>query len=183
MFALKLTEDAELRPLEPWQAREFADYIDKHRSYLGAWLPWGTMITNEDEARAFLQSYADKQARDEGRIYGIWVDGELAGGTLFRVFDTRLGHCEVGVWLAPDASGRGLVTRAVRHMIDWAFAVRGLHRVEWRTIPSNERSIAAARRLGMTREGVLRRSYPLNGVLHDTEIWALLSTDDPAPAL
>jgi RimJ/RimL family protein N-acetyltransferase len=50
-------------------------------------------------------------------------------------------------------------------------------RVEWRTIPANERSTAVARRLGMTREGVLRASFPLGGTLHDTVVWALLADE------
>ena len=83
----------------------------------------------------------------------------------------------VGVWLAPEAVGRGLVTRAVRHMIDWAVGVRGMERVEWRTVPANERSVAVARRLGMTRDGVLRSAAPLGGTRHDLEVWALLASD------
>jgi ribosomal-protein-serine acetyltransferase len=71
-----------------------------------------------------LQRYADKQARDEGRFYGIWVDGKLSGGTLFKHFDAVGGVCEVGVWLSPEVSGRGLITRAVGRMIDCAVRVR-----------------------------------------------------------
>ena len=82
-------------------------------------------------ARAYLDSYAEKQARDAGRIYGIWVDGVLQGGTLFRTFDAAMGVCEAGVWLAAEARGRGLITTAIRHMIDWAFGARGMTRVEW----------------------------------------------------
>jgi RimJ/RimL family protein N-acetyltransferase len=49
--------------------------------------------------------------------------------------------------------------------------------VEWHTVPDNARSIAAARRLGMTREGVLRSAYPLGGVRHDVEIWSVLPAE------
>jgi ribosomal-protein-serine acetyltransferase len=175
MFAYPLADGAELRPLEPWQAAEFAAHVEHSRAHLAPWLPWATTVTDEPAARQFLQRYAESQASDEGRIYGIWLDGVLSGGTLFRIFDSRLGVCEVGVWLAPEAEGRGLVTRAVRHMIDWAFGVRGMARVEWRTVPENARSIAGAKRLGMTREGVLRQAFPLNGVRHDVEVWAMLS--------
>lgn len=177
MFAYSLAEDAELRPLEPWQAAEFAAHADRSRAHLAPWLPWVEIVHDTGSARRWLQDYADRQARDEGRLYGIWVGGVLSGGTLFRVFDTRSGMCEVGVWLAPEAEGRGLVTRAVRHMIDWAVGERGMTRVEWRTLPSNERSMAVARRLGMTREGVLRASFPLGGTLHDTVVWALLADE------
>jgi RimJ/RimL family protein N-acetyltransferase len=87
------------------------------------------------------------------------------------------GGCEIGVWLAPHAEGRGLVTRAARLMIDWAFDVRGMARVEWRNVPDNARSIAVARRLGMTRDGVLRSVFPMYGVRRDLDVWSLLATE------
>lgn len=179
MLTYPLGDGAELRPLEPWQAGDFAAFIEQNRSHLADWLPWATSITDAASARAFLQGYADRQAADGGRIYGLWLDGVLAGGTLFRVFDPRASSCEVGVWLAAEAEGRGLITRAVRGMIDWAVRERGMMRVEWRTVPANARSIAVAKRLGMTQEGVLRRAFELNGVRHDIEIWALLAQDWP----
>jgi RimJ/RimL family protein N-acetyltransferase len=64
-------------------------------------------------------------------------------------------------------------------MIDWALRVRGMHRVEWRCAPGNTRSSAVARRLGMTREGVLRQAFPLRGERHDVEVWSLLATEWP----
>jgi ribosomal-protein-serine acetyltransferase len=180
VFALTLGDGAELRPLEPWQADEFASHLDQVRDHLLPWIPFASRIYNVEGARELLQRFADLQAKDEGRFYGIWIDGVLSGGTLFRTFDVPSGVCEVGVWLAPGAEGRGLVTRAVTHMIDWAFRVRGMARVEWHADPKNIRSAAVARRLGMTREGVLRSSFVLGGARHDTEIWAILSSEWPS---
>jgi ribosomal-protein-serine acetyltransferase len=174
MLSLSLGDGAELRALEPWQAAEFAAYVDEARAHLAPWLPWATSVTDEATAREFLQRYADRQAMDEGRIYGIWLDGRLVGGTLFRIFEVASGVCELGVWLAPAAQGRGLVTRAARHMIDWAFA-RGLQRVEWYCAVDNKPSIAVAQRLGMTREGVLRSAFLVNGTRQDVEVWSLLA--------
>jgi len=90
------------------------------------------------------------------------------------------GIAELGVWLAPEAQGRGLMTTTVRYMVAWAFE-RGIHRIEWHCTPSNERSIAVARRLGMTREGLLRSAFPVAGVRQDMEMWSLLDTDQPLP--
>jgi ribosomal-protein-serine acetyltransferase len=178
MLTLSLGDGAELRALEPWRAAEFAAYIEAARAHLAPWLPWATSITGEAEARTFLQRYADRQAADEGRIYGIWLDGRLVGGTLYRIFDVHSGVCELGVWLAPSAEGRGLVTRAARRMIAWAFE-RGLQRVEWNCAVDNKRSIAVAQRLGMTREGVLRSAFAVNGARQDVEVWSLLASDRP----
>jgi RimJ/RimL family protein N-acetyltransferase len=80
MLTLPIGDDAELRPLEPWRAAEFATYVDRNRAHLAPWLPWAVFITNEDSARDWLQHYADEQARDGGRIYGIWLGGQLIGG-------------------------------------------------------------------------------------------------------
>ncbi|GAA3755511.1 GNAT family protein [Plantactinospora mayteni] len=181
MFRHPLTPDATLRPLEPWQAAEFAAYVDRARPHLAPWLPWAETIVDESSARAWLQRYADRQADDSGRVYGIWVSDSLVGGTLFRVFDTQSGLCEVGVWLDPAVQGRGLVGRAVEHMVEWAFRERGMHRVEWRVVPTNTRSITAAKRLGMTRDGVLREVFPFHGTRHDIEVWSLLATEWRSP--
>lgn len=168
---------AEMRALEPWQAAEFAAYTDAHRAELVDTIPWAETVVDEETARTFLQRYADGAARDERRIYGLYVDGNMVGGTLFRVFDLACSTCEIGVWLSAEARGRGLVTEAVRAMVDWAMGVRGIHRVEWRCSPDNTASSAVARRVGMRREGVLRESFPHRGRVEDVEVWALLASE------
>jgi ribosomal-protein-serine acetyltransferase len=175
MLFLELGDGAELRPLEPWRGAEFAAYVDAHREHLGPWLPWARSITDEESARAFLQRYADRQAADGARIYGLWEHGRLVGGTLFRVFDAASSSCEIGVWLAPDAVGRGLVTRAARAMVAWAVDERGIRRVEWHCVPENLPSRAVAERLGMRLEGVQRQAFEHDGRLWDIELWALVS--------
>ncbi|WP_030546919.1 GNAT family N-acetyltransferase [Streptomyces albus] len=178
MFAVSLGEDgAELGPLEPWHAGEFLAHMDRGREFIGQYIGLADVVTDPESSRAFLQSYADKAAADTGRIYGIRTDGELVGGVLFRTFDARHGTAEAGCWLEPSAVGRGLVTRAARVIIDWAVEERGIHRVEWRAAAANEPSIAVARRLGMTRDGVLRQNYPRRGERFDTEIWSVLAPE------
>lgn len=177
MLGRSLGPGVELRTLEPWQAAEFAAHVSRIRAHLLPWVPFASVVSDVDSARAYLQRHADRQARDTGRLYGIWLDGELVGGTLFVVFDTNQRVCEIGVWLAPEAQGRGLVGTAARAMIDWAVRVRGMRRVEWRTDPRNERSIAVARRLGMRLDGVLRSAFELNGVRSDTQVWSLLADE------
>ncbi|MEV0664501.1 GNAT family N-acetyltransferase [Actinomadura luteofluorescens] len=177
MFARTLAEGAELRPFEPWQAAEFAEHADRVRADIDRYIPWARTVVDEETARELLQAYAHKQARDEGRLYGIWVDGVLQGGTVFRTFDAAQGVCEAGVWLAAEARGRGLITTAVRIMIDWAIGTRGMHRVEWLCDPRNTASAAVAERLGMTCEGVLRQAFVLDGDRRDVQVWAILADE------
>ncbi|MEU7639707.1 MULTISPECIES: GNAT family N-acetyltransferase [unclassified Streptomyces] len=178
MFAISLGADgAELRPLEPWQADEFLAHIDRGREFIGRYNGLPDVITDLASSRAYLQSYAEKTASDTGRIYGIRTDGELVGAILLRTMDTQQGVAEAGCWLEPSAAGKGLVTRAVRAVVDWAVEARGIHRVEWWVASANAPSIAVARRLGMTKEGVLRENYLYRGERHDMEIWSVLAPE------
>lgn len=179
MFATPLGDDgtAELRPLEPWHAVEFLAHIDRGRDFIGQHIGFPGRTTDLASAAAVLQSYADQQAADTGRVYGIWLDGTLVGGVMFRLFDAAAGTCELGCWLEEAGTGRGLVTRAARKLIDWAVEERGIHRVEWVTSSRNTPSVRAAQRLGMTRDGVLRESFAYGGIRHDMEVWSILAPE------
>ncbi|WP_018348836.1 GNAT family N-acetyltransferase [Longispora albida] len=190
MFAHPITEEttgpeaAELRPLEPWQAAEFQEHVRRAVGHFEPWLPWAAPVAADlAEAEAFLRKYATGQAEDIRRIYGIWLGGRLAGGLLFRRFEVAAGVCEIGVWLEPEAGGRGLVTKAARVLIDWALRVRGLSRVEWQTVPGNVASQAVAKRLGMTLDGTLRSAFPYRGTRHDVQVWSLLRDEFPEQGL
>ncbi|MGW4698076.1 GNAT family N-acetyltransferase [Kitasatospora cineracea] len=174
MLSLPLAEGAELRALEPWRAEEFYEFIERARPHLAPWLPWATEMDEPAKVRRWLDRCAEEQARDGRRIYGIWLDGLLVGGVEFASFRARAGVCELGAWLAPEAEGRGLVTRAAGLMIDWAVRTRGMSRVEWRAATTNVRSLAVAERLGMEREGVLRSAFVVGGVRQDVEMWSLV---------
>ena len=177
MLAVALTDEFELRGLEPWQGAVFAAHLEANRAHLTPWLPWVESIVDVPSATAWLQNYADKLSRDEGRIFGIWRGTELVGSVLFRTFDATAGACEIGCWLGKGVEGNGLMTTAARTLVDWAFGVRGMTRVCWLTKPDNVRSIAVAERLGMTREGILRKYFTHNGVHHDTLVLAIIAEE------
>ena len=178
MFVRSLgTDGAELRPLEPYQAQEFFAHIDRGREFIGTHIGFADAAADLDGARELLQRYADKAAADTGRIYGIWVDDKLVGGVLFRVMDVPQGRAEVGCWLEPSATGKGLITRAAKVLIDWAIRERGVHRVEWLVSSATAASIAVARRLGMTQDGVLRGYHVHRGVRQDLEVWSVLAPE------
>jgi len=177
MYTVALAEDAELRPLEPWQAEEFLAHIDRARATVDPFIPWASISTDLESARNTLQRYADKQSSDTGRIYGIWLGGTLIGGVMFVRFETRGGVCEIGAWTEPAGRGRGLITTAVRHLLDYALVERGLHRAEWWNSTVNPASRAVARRLGMTLDGTMRQATEHHGERLDLEVWSMLAPE------
>ncbi|MBR7838833.1 GNAT family N-acetyltransferase [Actinospica durhamensis] len=177
MFAIELGDGAELRPLQPFQAEEFLAHMDRGREAIDPWISFATRSTDLDSARATLQGFADEQAQDTLHAFGIWLEGTLVGGVMLVRFDAEAGVCELGCWMEAAGQGRGLVTTASRHLIEWAFTQRGMHRVEWRARVDNVRSTNVARRLGMSLDGVLRQAIPFSGQRHDLEVWSLLANE------
>lgn len=178
MFVRSLGADgAELRPLDPWQAGEFFAHMERGREFIGQHIGFADRAKDLESARELLQDYADKAAADTGRIFGIWTDDKLVGGVLIRVMDIPQGRAEIGVWLEPAATGKGLITRASRLLVDWLIRERGVHRVEWLVSSANAPSIAVARRLGMSKDGVLRSYFLFRGVRQDLEVWSLLAPE------
>lgn len=177
MFDVPLTTGGVLKHLEPWRAEEFSTHLDRARAHIRPWVGPAFIAAGIDGARGTLTRYAEATARDGARIYGIWDDGTLIGGVMFVEFNSAGGGCEIGCWLEPAGEGRGHITAAVEVLLSYAFAERGLHRAEWRCRSDNERSIAVARRLGMTWEGELREAWPVDGVFHNKAVWSILDRE------
>jgi ribosomal-protein-alanine N-acetyltransferase len=91
--------------------------------------------------------------------------------------DAAKGCGEVGYWLLREARGRGLATRAVRLVCDYAFERLGLERLELFTLRGNDASERVAERAAFHREGVLRayRRAPSGRV--DVTAFSLLADD------
>ena len=177
MFSLPLSDGAELRPLEVWHAEEFAAHMDRARDHIRPWVGPTFVTESIDGARATIARYAERQAADGARLYGIWNRGLVVGGVMFTDFSTVSGGCEVGCWTEPAGEGHGLVTAAVRVLLRWAFRARGLHRAEWHCRADNVRSAAVAARVGMTLEGVRREAWEYGGVRYDKQVWAILAPE------
>jgi [ribosomal protein S5]-alanine N-acetyltransferase len=82
---------------------------------------------------------------------------EFCGIVVLLSFDWRHLRCEVGLWLAPRARGRGLARRAVGLSLDWVFDSLEFRRVELTTLPENEATVRLAEDLGFRQEGLLRQ--------------------------
>lgn len=88
----------------------------------------------------------------------------------------------VGYGLAPDATGKGLMTEALDTVVEIAFDDLGLHRVEANVIPRNERSLAVVERCGFEREGVARSYLRIAGEWEDHVRFSRVNEHGEAPS-
>ena len=167
---------AELRDLEPWHAQEFSDMFQSEGHDLYQWLAW-EHFESPDACKDFLDGFAKGRGEGSKRLFGLWLDGTLVGGTLFPTINLRSQIAEIGVFLVASARGQGIVTQAVQAMLDHAFEDLGMRRVEWRCSPANAPSRAIPVKLGFTHEGTLRQVFKVREDYLDLEVWSLLRAE------
>jgi ribosomal-protein-alanine N-acetyltransferase len=91
-----------------------------------------------------------------------------------RSLETAFGSAEWGFALASEFWGTGIFVDGAKLVIDYAFQVLGVHRLEARAALKNGRGNSALRKLGAVQEGVLRRSFLRNGEYLDQALWTIL---------
>ena len=178
-------EDVTLRLLEPQHAEEVFAVVDAHRDHLGRWLPWVETSRSPTDTAAFaeqsLRHFAERKALtlsvlERGAVVGgagwtQWRSGESVGVTR--------GSADIGYWLAEDAQGRGIMTRAVRRIVDLASHEYGLWRLTIQAEPANARSCAVAERLGFQLEGTMHRVCRWGDRWVDHRLYSLLAGGSP----
>jgi ribosomal-protein-alanine N-acetyltransferase len=119
------------------------------------------------------------------------IVGALHWGLTLRGDDTvrgLLGYNEVvasdaraalGYDLARPLWGRGLMSEALRAVLDHGFDALRLNRVEAHTNDVNTPSIRMLRRLGFWREGTFHERFHEDGEYHDVALFVMLARDRP----
>jgi RimJ/RimL family protein N-acetyltransferase len=105
--------------------------------------------------------------------FAIEFGGEAVGGVGFLIGrDIARSSAEMGYWLSEEFWGRGIASRAVTAMSDWALDHYNLTRVFAVAFAHNAASVRVLEKAGFEREGVLRRSAIKNGLVLDQILYA-----------
>ncbi len=173
---LVIADAEELRLLTRRHARRLHRLIVANRESLAAWLPWAAAVSLP-EVRRYAARQRRLAASTGAFAAGIWVDGALAGVAALHHVDAAGGGGELGYWVAASHRGGGLAARAGHRLVEHAFGVLGLHRLEIRCAAGNLAGRAVAERLGFVLEGCLREARRLGGAYQDEVVYGLLASE------
>lgn len=114
-------------------------------------------------------------------------DRDMVFAICLKEGDRHIGNCglhriswldrfaELGIVIGePDCWGKGYGTEAVRLLLDYAFRVLNLNRVELHVFATNERAIRSYRKVGFQEEGRLRKRRFVQGAYVDELVMAIL---------
>lgn len=139
------------------------------------WSPPPNVVAFE---RFIEWTYAE---RSVGRYicYGVVPDGHNEALGLFelRQLQPAFVRGELGFIFAQQLWGTGIFGESARLLLDFAFDVVNVHRIESRASVDNDRSNHALEKLGASREGTLKDAFWRDDRFVDQYLWATLKSD------
>lgn len=161
---------------------QWARLREQSRSFLAPWEPiWPADDLTKLAFRRRIRRY-QREIRS-GSSYPFFVfseDGEtlLGGLTLAHIQRGVTQSGVLGYWMGAPYAGKGLMTAAVRGIVEYAFDTLHLNRVEAACLPHNAASIRLLEKVGFTREGYARKYLCIDGRWQDHVLFGLVR-DDP----
>lgn len=122
-----------------------------------------------------------RSEREAGRVACFALttadSDEAIGMFQVRALEPGFATAEWGFVIGSAYWGRGLFVEAASLVVDFAFDVLGVRRLEARAAAANGRGNGALRKVGAVQEGVLRRAFLRDGRLQDQVLWSILSDE------
>ena len=171
----KIDNHVILRQLKKEDAIDLFTAIDSQREYLGRWLPFVEHTKSVSDTQAFVNSVVNSPADKIEFTFIIQVDGKFAGLIGFKDTDRTNRKTEIGYWLSGEYQGRGVMTKSVKRLCEFAFRELNINRIQIKCAVGNSSSIAIPERIGFKPEGIERDGELLTGgTFTDLCVYSLL---------
>ena len=141
---------------------------------------WSTPpLADKEAAKKLINEIHEGIKRDEILKWGIALrssDKLIGSLTLFHIDFTHR-RAEIGYAQGRAYWGQGYMQEALKAVLNHAFEILNLHRIEADVDPRNAASVRTLERLGFQREGYLRERWQVNGEIQDAFYYGLLRPD------
>jgi ribosomal-protein-serine acetyltransferase len=199
MFELVLDRDLKVRTFHPDDSVELFALLERDRERLRPWIHPSSLPETPPAARTFaiecyFNSFDDPMAvldspyfQEVGKYFrgfedpqmelGIWLRGRLVGEVSLSFFAKERTTAEFGYWIGGDQEGRGIVTRCVMALLEYAIDRLQMDRFLIGCAASNRRSEAVARRLGFRLQAVIPDGEVVGEFVYDRRVYALTARE------
>ncbi len=158
-LSLKVSEDKDI--IELWEV------ISKFKAVLRPWLDWVDVVQSIEEYQSYMHRVKYEETIGIQKAFVLTVDGKAQGEIVFDEFDARVRCCNMGYWISPEFQQKGIMFRACVQAINKAFESLNIDKINIRFIGSNKASLALAKKLGFTLDGILRKNILYQGTVED----------------
>lgn len=177
LFYIQVNEDVSLKLLQKSDAKELFTTVNDSRDYLREWLPWVDNTKQAKDYEPVIEMWLNQFTANDGFQAGIVFKGDIVGMVGFHSIDWANRKTSIGYWLAEKYQGNGIMTDAVKTLVEIAFLKYHLNRVEIMCGVENHKSKGIPERLGFQKEGVVRDAEFLYDHFHDCVLYSMLARD------
>ncbi|SFS65833.1 GNAT family N-acetyltransferase [Marininema halotolerans] len=128
-----------------------------------------------------IQRYIADQSHDSSRLLlliALKEDHSVIGDIQLLDIDPLNRNCYLRISLDdPRHQGKGYGNEAMKLMLDYAFGILNLHRIELNVYAYNDRAIRLYEKLGFKKEGVQRDALFYDHTYHDSIIMSMLEDE------
>jgi RimJ/RimL family protein N-acetyltransferase len=170
------TERLVLREIVPADAEDlFRIFSDEETMRYWSCRPY----TSVDQARRLIEVLTEAARGGAGIHWAIALRGDerLVGKCGYNEWRKAHRRGDVSYIVARERQGKGIVSEALRAMLDYGFDNMNLHSVEAGVTPGNDASARMLLRLGFRLEGHLRENFLTDRGFVDSLIYSLLRRD------
>lgn len=126
-------------------------------------------------AEEWIGARQEKFLAGESANFAITLnDSQILIGSIGLTFNRRHRRSEMGYFIGVPYWGHGYCTEAARAVVEYAFTRQDLQKVTARHLARNPASGRVMQKIGMTREGYLRRHVLKWGVYEDVIVYGVL---------
>ncbi|QAS54356.1 GNAT family N-acetyltransferase [Halobacillus litoralis] len=177
MFLHKIDEDLSLKLPEEKDAATLFTLTDNSRLTLREWLPWVDGTKTLEDTKSFINFGRKGFSENKSLTALILFKEEIAGTAGFNELDHTNNVAKIGYWLGAEFQGKGIMTRTVTALVEYAISEMEMNRVEIRAAEENEKSRAIPERLGFTEEGRIRQGEWLYDHYVDHIVYGMLASE------
>jgi ribosomal-protein-alanine N-acetyltransferase len=136
-------------------------------------------VKNIGDALALIQLMTELLKQNEAATWGIYLKegSPLVSNIGFWRIQKENYRAEIGYLLHPSLKGRGIMSEAMKAVLQYGFGTMKLHSVEANVNPGNVASVNLLERHSFVREAYFREKYFYDGKFLDNAIYSLLAPD------
>lgn len=165
-----LGDGLRLRGLTTGDGTALAAAYDANREHLAHWDPLrdSSFYTADWQESIVAQAVRDRAEGRAARFVLSLDDGSIAGVVnISNIVHGAFESADLGYWIDATLNGRGIITKAVAHAVQFAHDELGLHRLQASTLLENAASQRVLARNGFEQIGMAPKYLRIAGQWQD----------------
>ena len=127
--------------------------------------------------KGLVEHWCGEYEKPDCYNWAIELDGAPIGNLSVVRMDEAHERMELGYCIGTPWWGQGIMSEAVRAVVDFLFDDVGCNRIQISHLLKNPASGRVAQKCGFTKEGTRREYFRKNGVWYDDVIYSLLRSE------